>query len=192
MEQSLANGSRNQSRCDHHSVLEPRHHALPVCFPVHDDDGQTGLVVGCDHPTVTFAVDNNRPRAPFRYAHAAQTFTARTLRPAVFLIVSLSEAASPSGLSVFTKRRRTGRRGLVVKSDREIMEIFEAYDLTETVWLAATLTVRVLSPPRRASRSIFLGAARAVTDWTIRTFIEQRIGWPTDQPGLSRPVRLRA
>ncbi|WP_152646393.1 hypothetical protein [Streptacidiphilus albus] len=28
----------------------------------------------------------------------------------------------------------------MTKSDREIMEIFEAYDLTETVWSAATLT----------------------------------------------------
>src|SRR5690349_14618460 len=34
----------------------------------------------------------------------------------------------------------TGRRGPMTKSAREIMEIFEAYDLTETVWSAAVLS----------------------------------------------------
>lgn len=94
VEQRLADDSRNQSRRDHNSVLDPRHHALPVRFSVHDDDSQTGLVVGRNHPAIAVPVDNNHPRALFRYAHTAQNSTTRTVEDTGLL---LRAGAQPPG-----------------------------------------------------------------------------------------------
>lgn len=66
--------------------------------------------------------------------------TGNPVRGLLFLIASSTEGDLSVRFADVSTHERTGRRGPVTKSDREIMEIFEAYDLTETVWSAAALT----------------------------------------------------
>jgi len=57
-------------------------------------------------------------------------------------LTACRDAGGPSGVDGFEVVRLTHRspEGPVTKSGREIMEIFEAFDLTGTAWSAAQLT----------------------------------------------------
>src|ERR1700727_530994 len=57
-------------------------------------------------------------------------------------LTACRDAGGPSGVDGFEVIRLTHRcpEGPVTKSGREIMEIFEAFDLTGTAWSAAQLT----------------------------------------------------
>lgn len=82
----------------------------------------------------------------------------------------------------------------MTKSDREIMEIFEAYDLTETVWSAATLTGH---DPKTVKRYVEARAdgrnpyEREPQPKMIDAFLSMR-SWRRSRSGSSSPRRRSA
>ncbi|MET9608054.1 hypothetical protein ABZZ17_23780 [Streptomyces sp. NPDC006512] len=112
VKQRVPDGSGNQPRCDHHAVLNPRHHALSINFLMQDNDRHAGLVVGRDHPAIALPVDDNNPRSLFCYGHARQLFRSRTAAPA---------RAQIDGMPL--SERRAARRGLNRSGARRRLDI---------------------------------------------------------------------